>query len=156
MRYLLSAMILISALTGCQEKKVDVKAEEARLMQISRDWSQVASTGDIEKTLSYWADDATILSPGQPALKGKQAIRGMLEESSKIPGFKISWEPRTVSVSESGDMAWMEEENRITMNDSLGKPFTQRNRGVTVWRKGETGEWKNVMDMWNADSENKK
>jgi len=156
MRVQLCAMILVAALASCQDKRADVKAEGTKLMQVSRDWSQVASTGDIERTLSYWADDATILSPGQPALKGKQAIRGMLEESSKIPGFKISWEPKSVTVSGSGDMAWMEEENQITMNDSVGKPFTLHNRAVTIWRKDSKGDWKNVMDIWNAPPQNKK
>jgi ketosteroid isomerase-like protein len=91
------------------------------------------------------------MAPGQPSLKGKQAIREMLEGTSKIPGFKISWDPKMVSVSKSGDMAYMIEETQITMNDSLGKPFTEYNKAVTVWRKEANGTWKNVIDMWNAN-----
>jgi ketosteroid isomerase-like protein len=41
-------------------------------MQISREWSQAASTRDLEKTLSYWEDDAIVMSAGQPVFKGKK------------------------------------------------------------------------------------
>ena len=138
-------------LAGCNENNIDTKTEGEKLMQLSRDWSKSAATDSIEKTLSYWAEDAIVMSPGEPALKGKQAIRGMIEGTSKIPGFKISWEPLSVVVSKSGDMAYMIEQNQITVNDSLGNPITQYNKAVTIWRKEADGSWKNVVDMWNAE-----
>jgi uncharacterized protein (TIGR02246 family) len=147
----LTIAICLTCLFSCGQQNVDTKSEGEQLMQLSRDWSTAASKGNIDTTLAYWADDATVMSPGQPPLKGKKAIREMLEETSKIPGFKISWEPKTVTVSKSGDMAYMTEENQVTMNDSLGKPFTENNKAVTVWRKEADGKWKNVVDMWNAN-----
>ncbi len=143
--------LLFTILAGCSGQKIDTKAEGEKLMETSRQWSKLASTDSIEKVLDYWADDAIVMSPGQPGMKGKDAIRKMVEGTSKIPGFKISWEPLTVEVSKSGDMAYMIERNQITVNDSLGNPITEYNKGVTVWRKGPDGYWKNVVDMWNAD-----
>ena len=116
---------------GCQEKKIDQNAEGEKLMQISREWSRSASTNDIEKTISYWADTAILLSAGQPMLRGKNAIRTMVEESLKIPGFKISWEPVSASVSESGDMAYLIEKNQMTMTDSSGRTVTK------VWERSD-------------------
>ena len=151
MRKYLIILVISIALAGCKENNVDTKIEGEKLMQLSRDWSKSAATDSMEKTLSYWAEDAIVMSPGEPALKGKQAIRGMIEGTSKIPGFKISWEPLSVVVSKSGDMAYMIEQNQITVNDSLGNPITQYNKGVTIWRKEADGSWKNVVDMWNAE-----
>lgn len=148
--------ILFTVFIGCSEQKVDTKTEGEKLMQISREWSKSASTDSIKKTLSYWANDAIVMSPGQPSLNGKKAIQEMVEGSSKIPGFKISWEPISVSVSKSGDMAYMIEQNQITVNDSLGQPTTEYNKGVTVWRKEADGSWKNVVDIWNADPSKRK
>jgi uncharacterized protein (TIGR02246 family) len=149
-------LLALIVLTACNNQSTDTKAEEEKLMQLSRDWSKSASTDSMEKTLSYWAEDAVVLSPGQPALKGKQAIREMVEGSSKIPGFKISWEPISASVSKSGDMAWLIEQNQITVNDSAGHPVTEYNKAVTIWKKQADGSWKNVVDMWNADPSPKK
>ena len=153
---IITALLLFIVFTGCSENKIDTKMEGEKLMQISRDWSKSAATDSIEKTLSYWADDAVVMSPGQPAIKGKTAIRGMVENASKIPGFKISWEPLNVFVSKSGDLAYMIEQNQITVNDSLGNPVTEFNKSVTIWRKEADGSWKNIVDTWNADPIQKK
>ncbi|MBA2562038.1 MAG: nuclear transport factor 2 family protein [Chitinophagaceae bacterium] len=146
---IIAALFIFTFLTACSDNKIDTKAEGEKLMQISREWSRSAATDSIEKTLSYWADDAVIMSHGQPTLKGKKAIREMIEGTSKIPGFKISWEPLSVSVSKSGDMAYMIEHNQITMNDTLGKPVTEFNNVVTVWRKEADGYWKNVVESFS-------
>ncbi|HYD22192.1 MAG TPA: nuclear transport factor 2 family protein [Flavipsychrobacter sp.] len=149
MIYQSTIFICIAILCGCANKQIDTKAEGEKLMQISREWSKSASTNDIEKTVSYWADDAIMMSNGQPTLKGKKAIREMVEHSSKIPGFKISWEPVSVSVSDDGSMAYMIEKNQITTNDSTGKPVTKYGTGVTIWTKDANGHWENKVEMMN-------
>ncbi len=141
----------MTTLRACNESKIDTKAEGEKLMQTSRDWSKSAATDSIEKTLSYWADDAIVMLPGQTAIKGKNAIREMVEGTSKIPGFKISWEPVSASVSKSGDMGYLTEKTKVTFNDSTGKPIAEFNKSVTVWRKEVDGSWKNIVDIWNAD-----
>jgi ketosteroid isomerase-like protein len=146
----ITASIIFIVLTACNNKKADTKTESEQLMEISREWSRSAATDSMEKTLSYWAEDAVVMSPGQPPIKGKNAIREMIMSIIKIPGFKISWEPLIAYVSASGDMAYMIEQNQITMNDSLGKPI-EFNKGVTIWKKEADGSWKNVVDMWNAE-----
>lgn len=156
MKLCLIALLLLTVIAACNQNTIDTKAEGEKIMQTSREWSKIAATGDIEKTLSYWADDATVLSPGQPALTGKKAIREMLESTSKIPGFSISWEPLSVSVSKSGDMAYMIEQNQITMNDSTGNSIKEFNKSVTIWRKESDGSWKNIVDVWNAEPPQKK
>lgn len=150
-----TTLLLLVFLTGCGESKIDTKTEGERLMQISRDWSKLAATDSVEKTLNYWAEDAVIMSPGQPPVKGKKAIREMIEATSKIPGFKISWEPLSVFMCESGDLAYMIERNKISVNDSAGNPITEYNKVVTIWRKESDGAWKNIVDMWNADPSQK-
>ncbi len=152
-KIIIAVLFILS--TGCSQQ-VDTKAEGEKLMELSREWSKSASKNDIEKTLSYWAEDATVMSPGEPPINGKKAIKEMIEGTSKIPGFKISWEPLTVKVSKSGDMAYMIEQNQITFNDSVGKPITEFNKSVTIWIKEPDGSWKNVVDIWNADPSPKK
>ena len=150
MREKLMIALILPAILSCTQH-VDTKAEGEKLMQLSREWSQSAATQNLEKTVSYWADDAVVMSPGQPSLKGKSAIRQMVEESYKIPGFRISWEPQSVEVSKSGDLAYMIEHSQISVNDSSGKTITDHYRGVTVWKKQTDGTWKNVVDISAAD-----
>ena len=136
----------IIALSACNEKTIDTKAEGEKLMQTSREWSKLAAAGDVEKTLSYWTEDAVLYDVSHPTFKGKAAIRKMVEESLKIPGFKISWEPKEAVISKSGDMGYLHEESVINIADSTGKTITMHFNGVSIWKKQEDGSWKNVVE----------
>ena len=145
-------IFMLTALLGCSRNNFDTKAEGEKLMKVSREWSQSASHRDIEKTLSYWADDAIVYSPDQPPLHGKEAIRRMVEGSYKIPGFQISWEPESAVISESGDLGYLLERTKIIVNDPTGRPVSQYYKGVTIWKKQQDGSWKNVVDVLSADA----
>jgi ketosteroid isomerase-like protein len=145
--------LVVVALAACaaEPPSIDAEAEEAELMRISREWSEVAGSGDLDATLAYWADDAVMMPPGMPPLKGKKAIREFIEASGSIPGSAIRWEPLEAHVSPSGDFAYLLERNEISFQDSTGVKVTEWNKGVTVWRKQADGSWRNVIDIWNAD-----
>ncbi|MBC7949873.1 MAG: SgcJ/EcaC family oxidoreductase [Chitinophagaceae bacterium] len=152
----LSILLLVVTVIGCDRihNRETVSSSEGEiLMQRSRDWSKAASSGNNDSILSYWTDDAVVMAPGQVAHSGKKEIRQMVEGMSKIPGFQISWEPKSVVVSKSGDLAYMIEENQVTMNDSTGLAVTERNKAVTIWRKDADGVWRCVVDTWNSNSQ---
>ena len=135
-------------LIACAEqKKVDTKAEGEKLMQISREWAAAAKSRDVEKTVSYWADDAILISAGEPVFKGKAAIREMVAGAFQSPGFNITWEPLEVKVSESGDMAYILEDSQMSYPDSVGNTVTIRNKAVTIWLRQADGSWKNAVDI---------
>ena len=125
--------------------------EADALMQTSRDWAKAAARGDLERILSYWADDAIVLEPDQHAHIGKAAIRQMVEASMKVPKFSITWGPESAVISKGGDMGYLIEHNRVTFADSTGKVHTQFGKGVTIWRKDASGAWKCVVDIWNGN-----
>src|SRR5215469_4972014 len=141
-----SSSMIISA---C-ENKVDLKAEESAIMKTDSMWAASAANGkDIDKIVSYWSDDAVVLAPDQPPVKGKEALRQFVKESENIPGFSINWRSSEVNFSPDGKMAYMYGENVTTMNDSTGKKVFFPGRGYTVWRKDADGNWKCVVDVWN-------
>ena len=127
---------------------MDLKAEGDALMKLSRDWSAKITTSPIDDWIDFWAEDAVMMPPGLPPLRGKAAIRQYVETAGKLPGFQIRWEPESVCVSQSGDLAYMIERNVTTFNDAQGKPVTSHGKVVTDWRKGSDGSWRNIVDMW--------
>jgi len=146
-----ATFLTLVAIVSCNQTKVDKKAEGEKVMQLSKEWSQTIATKDVDKIVSYWADDAFLMQEGQPPLQGKQAIRQMVEESFKIPGFSISWQPQSVEVSDNGDMAYLIENAQVSFTDSTGKAITIHNKAVSIWRKQPDGSWKNVVDISTAD-----
>ena len=135
---------------GCSEATVDQETEGQELMQLSRDWSAMIAAGDLEASIDLWADDAVMLPPDLPVLTGKTEIRDYVMGAASIPGFKISWEPDSAHVSQSGDMAYLIERNVIEVDGENGEKIVTHGKVVTVWRKDSLGQWKNVVDMWNA------
>jgi len=149
-------IVFFVTIMSCNQTKVDKKAEGEKIMQLSKEWSQTVATKDVEKIVSYWADDAFVMQEGRAPLKGKQAIREMVEESFKMPGFNISWQPESVEVSDAGDMAYLIENAQVSFNDSTGKQVSIKNKAISIWRKQQDGSWKNVVDISTADpSQNK-
>lgn len=140
------AALLLSSCGG----QTDQSADKARLMQTSRDWSKAAAGDDIDKVMSYWADDAIVIPTGAPELRGKAAIRSYIEQSKKLPGFQIEWEPLEASVSADGSMGYLIEGTRLRMKAPDGSPVDMRYRSVTVWRKQADGSWKNIVDITNT------
>src|SRR5688572_1823202 len=104
--------VVAFTIAACNTNEVDIKAEEAALMKTDSTWSVLAAEGkDTEKTLSYWSEDAVVIAPGQPVVRGKQALRNMVEETKNIPGFSITWKSSGVQISGDGKMAYMYGEN---------------------------------------------
>lgn len=127
---------------------MDTKAEGDALMALSREWSAKVATAPLDEWIDVWADDAVMMPPGLPPVRGKAAIRQYVEAAGKLPGFQIRWEPESAFVSRSGDLAYLIERNVTTVNDAQGNPVTTYGKVVTVWRKAD-GSWRNVVDMWN-------
>lgn len=140
---------LVSGACGAAQQ-VDLEAEGIALMQLSREWSDLVATAPLDDWIEFWAEDAVMMPPDLPPLRGRTAIREYVEAAAQIPGFQISWEPETVYVSKSGDLAYMIERNVTTIHDSLGSPVRTHGKVITVWRKDSAGSWRNVVDMWNA------
>lgn len=143
----LTAFLLIASLAGCKETKIDQKAEAEKLMQVSREWAKTVSPDSIERAMSFWGDSAIFLSAFGEPMYGKASIRKMVEKSVKTPGFKMTWEPLSAEISESGDMGYLIERNQVNFNDSTGKPTTLYGRAVTIWKKDANGHWKNVVEV---------
>lgn len=146
--YLLAAASLIFA---CDRPRQNDKERET-LLRTDQEWAAVVATGELDKIIAYWADDAIVLPPGAPALIGKPAIRNYVAESLKIPGFGITWEAKQAVVSATGDMGYTIGKNRVSMTGANGAPVVITGNAVTVWRKEPDGAWRCIVDIWNADS----
>ncbi len=142
---------LCCLLLSCNSQKINQAAEAQKIMNLSREWAKSAATDNLEQTLSYWADDAVCLFPDLPPIKGKEQIRQMLKNAASIPGYEVNWEPKEAFVSVSGDMAYVLAQNYFKSLDSMNNWVTTFNKSLEIWRKQPNGEWKCVVDMYNAD-----
>jgi uncharacterized protein (TIGR02246 family) len=145
-------LVLVLFVSACgQQTPPDTRAaDEAAIRDADIQWSKTAATNDVDGTISYYSDDASVLPPNASIVSGKQAIRAVWA-SLLVPGASESWQPSKVEVSRSGDLAYTMGVYQSTMKDSRGKPAADHGKYVEVWKKQADGRWKTVADMFNSD-----
>jgi uncharacterized protein (TIGR02246 family) len=126
-------------------------AEEVRIRELSEEWGRAALNRDLEKTVSFYAEDASYLPPGKPIIIGKDAIRKAWTNFMAIPGINLKTTTTKVDIARSGDLAYEIGAWDMDMSDKDGKPVNSKGKYAVVWKKQSNGDWKAVLDMENAD-----
>jgi uncharacterized protein (TIGR02246 family) len=135
-------------LAGCASTVSQTNAQ-AEILRVDAEWLAAAQSRDVDRVVSFWADDAVVFPPGGPAVSGRAAIREYVVKSFQTPGFGISWKTTAVSVSSGGDIAYSTGTNRVTFNTPDGKPMAVDGKALVIWRRQAAGGWKCVIDIWN-------
>ena len=150
---LIGVLVALSLSVACQgQAGADTRAaDEATLRNLDAEWSKAAGAKDVEKTVSYYTDDAIILPPNLPTIQGKQGARAMWQGMFSVPGFGGGWKATRVEVSRSGDLGWVTGTYELTETDASGQPMVDKGKYLEVWRKQADGSWKCVADMFNTD-----
>jgi ketosteroid isomerase-like protein len=123
----------------------DAKLEQA-LRDADAEWSRVAAAKDLDKTVSFYADDAMVLPPNQSMVTSKTGIRNLWK------GFldsltDISWKTTRVEMAKSGDMGYLVGTYAMTMKDGT----KDTGKYCEVWKKQADGKWKVAADMFSSD-----
>jgi len=82
----------------------DTKIEQT-LRDLDAQWSAAAGAKDLDKTVSFYSDDAIVMPPNASAARTKEAIRKLWQDLIASPGFVISWKATKIEVAKSGDLA---------------------------------------------------
>src|SRR5579859_5653356 len=117
-------------------------ADESAVRDVDAQWSRAAAAKDVESIVSYYAEDAALMTPNAPILTGKEAIRGFWKSMLANPGFSVGWKATKSEVARSGDLAYLIGAYELTVNDPGGKAVNDRGKYSEVWRKQADGKWK--------------
>jgi ketosteroid isomerase-like protein len=141
---------LMMLASGCKQQTPDTRAADAQTIRdLDAQWSKTAAAHDVDGTVAYYSDDASVLPPNAPIATNKEAIRAGWA-ASVGPGVDFSFQSNKVEVASSGDMAYDVGTYAVSMKDE-GNPVTDRGKYVAVWKKQPDGKWKAVADTWNSD-----
>jgi uncharacterized protein (TIGR02246 family) len=150
--FLSGCIALLSFAFVCLGSAADTKsAIEKALRDLDAQWSAAAGAKDLDKTVSFYSDDAVVMPPNAPSATTKEAIRSAWKEMLTTPGAAISWKTTKVEVEKSVDLAYVSGTYEETMTDASGKPVNDRGKYVEIFKKQPDGTWKAVADIWNSD-----
>jgi uncharacterized protein (TIGR02246 family) len=116
-------------------------------------WASDWAAKDVDKIVSHYADDADVLPPGAPIMKGKDAIRTGLGAMLADKSLSLTFTTASAQVSKSGDLGYTEGTYAMTLtNPKTKKVVTEKGKYVTVYKKQADGTWKAIEDINNADA----
>jgi uncharacterized protein (TIGR02246 family) len=115
-------------------------------------WLKAVQAKDVDRIVSFYADDASEFPIEEPIATGKHAIRQNWQHMLGIPVLSLTWQITRVEVSQSGDLAYVQSTYEASFeNPQGGKPAIEKGKAVTVWNKqGDT--WRAVADISNTDA----
>ncbi len=147
---ILLAALFVLAASGCAPQ-VDLEAEAAAIRSADADCLKAWAAKDVDRVLSCYSDDASVLPSNAPIATGKEAIRALWSQLFETPGFALSWDISKLEVSRAGDLAYGHGTYELMVNDAAGNPVTERGKWVGVYKKQADGQWKMVVDIGNSD-----
>ncbi len=147
-RTALPAIVALAAACATTTR-VDRASEEQRIRELSQRASRAIESKDATTFVSFYADDAVLMHPNQPAIQGRNAIRASLEEMLRLPNLSFSFTPTRIDVAEAGDFAYETGTYRFAA-DMQGTRLNDEGKYVTVWKK-IGADWKIVSDINNSD-----
>jgi ketosteroid isomerase-like protein len=143
--------VLLFASACSQQAPPDTRiADQIAIRETDAQWSKAAAARDVDSTVSYYTDDASVLSPNAPIATDKKSVRAIWTEML-VPALSVSWQVSKVEVARSGDLGVVVGTYQITPADPQSKIPSDRGKMVEVFKKQADGKWKCEVDIFNSD-----
>ena len=97
----------------------------------------------------FYAPDAVLMSPNQPAIIGRENIRVALQ--GMMDAGVTSLKLETIEIGSAGDLAWERARYTLSMTPSGGAPIQDVGKSLVVFRRQPNGTWRAIVDMYSSD-----
>jgi ketosteroid isomerase-like protein len=145
------ALVLSAGTAVVTAQKSNPNPDEQAIRKLDKDWSAAAGRKDLDKTVSFYAANASALPFNAPIATGKEQVRELWSHLMSLPGFALSFAPTKIEVAKSGDLAYDLGTFELKSNNAQGDTVVQVGKSVVVWRKQPDKQWKVVIDMFSTD-----
>ena len=126
-------------------------SEEDAIRQTVAAWSAAAGAKELDRCVSFYTDDASVLPFNAPIATGKDQIRKVWSQLMSNPGFRLRFGPTKVEVARSADFAYEIGTFELTLADESGNSSAARGKYVVAWKKQANSKWKAAADIFNTD-----
>lgn len=126
------------------------KADETAIRAASAEWSKAAEAKDLDKAVSYYAEDAIFLVDKGAMVNGRNSIRMVWKDMLAPTAPTLAFATTYVEVARSGEMAYEYGTYKLVSEAKKGKPKEEKGKYATVWKKQKDGGWKAAVDIDNA------
>jgi uncharacterized protein (TIGR02246 family) len=136
-------LLLAGVAFGCQTRVENVVEE---VIQADVDFDRAMADADLERFAEMVAPDAVFFGGG--IIEGRDAVaRGWAPFFEPDAPVSLRWRPVHGEVAGSGDLGYTWGEFTRTVRDGEGLEAVFSGSYVTVWRRGDDGRWRAVLDI---------
>ncbi len=125
---------------------------ETELMEADRAFDQSTAARGVEGWVSSFAEDGIMVS-SRGLVVGHDSIRAVMTPVFADSTFTLRWEPDHAEVAASGELGYTLGRYESRRVGEGGAVVTRTGSYLTVWRRGEDGEWRVVVDIGNPDEQ---
>lgn len=116
-------------------------------------WVRDYNSKDPARIASHYADDAMIMNPGGPPIRGREAARASYQNLAADPAFSLRMDPDRVEISDSGELGYVAGPYEMMRTDrKTGQRMRETGSFLTVYHRQGAGTWKAVADMATVQS----
>ena len=155
---ILPLVFLLCLTIGCkqaeevaEESAVDIEVDVEAIKNWVKESYAAADSGDVENYISFWAEDVIWMPPDAPIIKGKSAIREMLQ-----PYFEQLTMHREISVEEievNDDFAFtrINSDEKYTPRTGEGESIEASFKAIVLLQRMADGIWLGTHYIWNSN-----
>jgi len=118
--------------------------------QVHEAYVAAINSNNLDSLLAMFTDDVVYLSPHEPAVVGKAAVRPWGE--AYLKAYKIHWDKTTEDFIISGDWAFERYSYKeFDIPQGGGPQLEDTGKGLNVYHHDADGTWRVARDAWSSD-----
>lgn len=121
---------------------------ELGVRKMIQDWAQACNTKHLDDLVSLYLNDAIVLRPNIPVVRGAAAIREMFFGVLDSGFGEVEFEPMRVEVF--GELAYDAGRFKALVPIAMGKRREERGKYLVLCTR-QNAEWKMIADCWSSD-----
>ncbi|HEV2720641.1 MAG TPA: DUF4440 domain-containing protein [Thermoanaerobaculia bacterium] len=141
-----TALFAAALLAACASMPANDAATSLRAG--AADFAAAANSGNLDRMMSIYADNAVLMPPNAPPFRGRDAIRQYW--GGFLGAGKIDATIAADDVVQSCDMATEVGHYALTITPKGAAPIKDSGKYVITWKR-IGGQWRAVYDIFNSD-----
>lgn len=139
-------MLTFSLLIGCGDDK---KKAIEKIREVSKARAEAFNNGDAEAIAVHFTDDAVLMPPGQPSMRGQKAVEDYYQSIFDEYHTELISEYREVDLA--GDLAYGRGHARVKLIPKNGNDtIYSESEYINILKRQADGSWKTTHDIWNS------
>ena len=146
-------LLSLPCLQGCSQKDHGAASDEkdiAAITAVSKARADAFNQGNAAGIAVHFTDDALLMAPDQPTLKGKAAVQSYYQHI--FDEYETRLRSYYEEVKVSGQISYGRGFAEVALSPKQGgQALTSTAKYINIMKREADGTWKTTHDIWNGN-----